>query len=65
MGSPEVILTSSISIEDEVEALDLKDKYVLCYRKANVRTFKDTSVNVYTVIYVRKDLAGNVKKDAE
>jgi len=65
MGSPEVIFTSSISIEDETEALGLKDKYSLCYRKANVRTFKDKAVTVYTVVFVRSDLADSVEKCIE
>jgi len=65
MGSPDAILTSAVSIEDEVGALELTDKYVLCYLKKNERVFKDKAVTLYTAIFVRKDLADNVKKDVE
>ena len=65
LGSPDVILTSSVSIAEETKQLGLEDKYTLCYLKKGQRVFKDKIITVYTVIYVRSDLAENVKKDIE
>ena len=65
LGSPEVILSSSVSIADEVEQLELKDRYTLCYLRKGQRVFKDKIITVYTVIYVRSDLSDGIEKDIE
>lgn len=65
LGSPDVILTSSVSIAEETKQLGLEDKYTLCYLKRGQRVFKDKIITVYTVIYVRSDLADGIKKDIE
>ena len=65
LGSPEVILSSSVSIADEVDQLELKDRYTLCYLRKGQRVFKDKIITVYTVIYVRSDLSDGIEKDIE
>lgn len=64
-GNPDVIFSSSVFIENELEELELTDKYTLCFLRKGDRVFKDQEIATYSVIYVRSDLADGIKKDIE
>ncbi|MCM1059728.1 MAG: hypothetical protein NC452_05490, partial [Eubacterium sp.] len=62
-GEPDLILSTSVIITPEKQALGIESKYEMVYLGQSRRSFKNDQITVNIIIYARKDLAESIEKN--
>ncbi|MCM1270878.1 MAG: hypothetical protein NC247_09695 [Ruminococcus flavefaciens] len=62
-GEPDLILSTSVIITPEKQALGIESKYEMVYLGQSRRSFKNDQITGNIVIYARKDLAEQIEKN--